>query len=247
MKKEKNFIKIYPSEVKKIGLHEALIISLIRGWIETNKKSNKNYFEEKYWTYFTYEELQNQTGVSKDTLRPVMYKLKKMGIVLIDNFNKRKNDRTNWYSLSNNYKDIIHKEDKIEIINSNVENDHIDCLNQTHPIEAFDTTLPYNNSEVKTNIKNLDQNDSQLQNEDKLEEFVNQIRKYIEPDVNSPTTNEDDISTMVSVLSKKHEIDKIVLILYYKFTNTPYNFYGTQDEITLIDHIIYKLKKVLKL
>lgn len=34
-----------------LGLNEALVLQQINYWIEINKKSGKNYHDEKYWTY----------------------------------------------------------------------------------------------------------------------------------------------------------------------------------------------------
>ena len=35
-----------------LGLNEALVLQQINYWIEINKKSGKNYYDEKYWTYY---------------------------------------------------------------------------------------------------------------------------------------------------------------------------------------------------
>ena len=246
MLKGEKFIKIYPSEVKKIGLHEAIIVSLIRGWLETNEKSNKNYFKEKYWTYFTHEELEEQTGVSKNTMRPKIKRLGNSGVIDIDNFNKRKNDRTNWYSLADNYNDIINQSKVIETINSNDDNDQTNCSNPSSQGDVFDATLP-NNIDIKSHNTKIDYKHSTVGSDEKLDDFFNQIIKYFEPEENSNSNNQDEITNMITVLLKKHKPDKIVLVLYNRFINSPYKFYATPDEIMLIEKINIRLKTIIKL
>ena len=36
---------------REIGLNEALILQQINYWIEINKKSGNNFYDERYWTY----------------------------------------------------------------------------------------------------------------------------------------------------------------------------------------------------
>ena len=38
-----------------LELNEDLVLQSINYWIEINKKSGKNYYDEKYWTYIFYE------------------------------------------------------------------------------------------------------------------------------------------------------------------------------------------------
>ena len=54
-----------------LGLNEALVLQQINYWIEINKKSGKNYHDEKYWTYNSIRAWQenNFDYISVDTIK----------------------------------------------------------------------------------------------------------------------------------------------------------------------------------
>lgn len=92
---------------KLIGLNEAMVLQQIHYWIEINKKVRNNYREDKYWTYNTIQEWQNEFPFwSYDTVKRTLAKLRKQGILITGNFNKLKIDRTIWYTI--NY-DVLEK------------------------------------------------------------------------------------------------------------------------------------------
>lgn len=84
-----------------IGLNEAMVLQQIHYWIEINRKADKNLQEEKYWTYNTIEEWQKEFPFwSVDTVKRTLNKLRKLNILITENFNKLKIDRTLWYTIN---------------------------------------------------------------------------------------------------------------------------------------------------
>lgn len=84
-----------------IGLNEAIVLQQVHYWITINKKANKNFHEGKYWTYNSLPNWHknNFDFWSFDTVKRTFSKLVKAKILITDNFNKDKRDRTLWYTI----------------------------------------------------------------------------------------------------------------------------------------------------
>ena len=87
---------------REIGLNEALILQQVNYWIEINKKSGKNYYDGKYWTYNSIRSWQENDFdyMSFDTVKRVFAKLEKMNLLLVENYNKDPRDKTKWYTIN---------------------------------------------------------------------------------------------------------------------------------------------------
>ena len=84
-------------------LNTAVFLDTIAYWIKRNahNKQPRNFCEGRYWTYNTLDALQLMfPGWSKDTIRGIIRKSVKHGLLIVGNFNQKKYDRTCWYSLS---------------------------------------------------------------------------------------------------------------------------------------------------
>src|SRR5690625_929921 len=87
---------VLPSLAKEIGLNEALVLQQIQYWL--GKKLN--YEDGRYWVYNTYEGWAEQFPFwSVSTIRRILGKLEKDGLVISGNYNKMGADRTKWYSI----------------------------------------------------------------------------------------------------------------------------------------------------
>ena len=83
-----------------IGLNEAIVLQQVHYWLELNKKEGKNYHEGRYWTYNTYDEWHEQFPFwSKETIKRVFKRLRKMKLIIVDRFNVYQMDRTLWYTI----------------------------------------------------------------------------------------------------------------------------------------------------
>lgn len=74
---------------REIGLNEALILQQINYWIEINKKTGKNFFEGRYWTYNSIKSWRENDFdyMSLDTVKRTFAKLEKQGYLMSGNFN----------------------------------------------------------------------------------------------------------------------------------------------------------------
>jgi len=84
----------------------AVFIENIASWIRFNASkavpAQRNYHDGRYWTYSSYPELVKYFGNlwSVQTIRTMVNKCVKHGLLVTGNFNKKKYDNTNWYTLS---------------------------------------------------------------------------------------------------------------------------------------------------
>ena len=116
---------------REIGLNEALILQQINYWIEINKKTGKNFYEGRYWTYNSIKSWRENDFdyMSLDTVKRTFAKLEKQGYLISGNFNKDPRDKTKWYTIDEEklfelYKILETKKHEIEkqALDKNVDN-----------------------------------------------------------------------------------------------------------------------------
>ncbi|MEG3268487.1 DUF6017 domain-containing protein [Streptococcus suis] len=127
-----------------LGLNEALVLQQINYWIEINKKSGKNYHDERYWTYNSIRAWQENDFdyMSVDTVKRTFAKLEKAGYLLVGNYNKDPRDKTKWYTINDekleelyfelNKKKLEHER---EILEKESQNTTHNALWQNAPME----------------------------------------------------------------------------------------------------------------
>ncbi|MCM3663475.1 DnaD domain protein [Mesobacillus subterraneus] len=94
-------IIVLPSLAEKVGLNEAIFLQQLNYWLQESKHS----YEEKKWVYNTQEDWQEQFPFwSISTIRRTISKLESIGLLISGNFNKKKFDRTKWFTI--NYKKL---------------------------------------------------------------------------------------------------------------------------------------------
>ncbi|MBS4769644.1 conserved phage C-terminal domain-containing protein [Carnobacteriaceae bacterium zg-ZUI240] len=81
---------------KALGYHNAVFLQQLHYWL---KKSNYEY-DGKLWIYKTYLEWSEELALSDSTIKRIVKNLKKDGLILVENFNSLKIDKTNWYSIN---------------------------------------------------------------------------------------------------------------------------------------------------
>lgn len=139
---------------REIGLNEALILQQINYWIEINKKTGKNFYEGRYWTYNSIRSWKENDFdyMSFETVKRTFAKLEKQGYLITGNFNKDPRDKTKWYTINNEkllklYQEIEEKkkEKEMQALQENVDNSVdfepiTNALGQNDPMEQFNLT-----------------------------------------------------------------------------------------------------------
>jgi hypothetical protein len=90
-------VMIIPSLATKIGLNKAVVLQQIHFWLGISKHED---MIGRTWVYNSYEEWQKQLPFwSVSTIKRTIRSLEMLGLVLSDNFNQMKMDKTKWYSI----------------------------------------------------------------------------------------------------------------------------------------------------
>ena len=95
-------LTVLPSLVKLVGLNEAIVLQQIRYWLNINEKAKRerNFRDGYWWTYNTQEEWLNQfPWLSLSTLKVILKKLRKMGLIVTRAFEASKRNQTLWYRI----------------------------------------------------------------------------------------------------------------------------------------------------
>lgn len=123
-----------PTLAKELGLNEAILLQKIHGWLQCKPHEA----EGRCWIYNTYKSWQEQLPfLSERTIRRTIKNLTDKGIIIINNFNTSKFDKTNWYSIDYNTLDNVCNTDKVKLTsggcqydptNTNIYNNNIDNI-----------------------------------------------------------------------------------------------------------------------
>lgn len=152
---------VLPELAVKIGLNESMVLQQLHYWL---KRSN-NIQRDRKWVYFTYDKLVEQFPFfSKSTVRRAITKLKSLGLLLTDCFNKMKMDQTKWYSI--NY-EAVNELNMGEVAEeSNQTGESLDIDEQSNEIPADQnkqqpTESPANHKEEQPTRLQTNQNEQQ--------------------------------------------------------------------------------------
>lgn len=181
---------ILPSLAAAVGLNESIILQQLHYWLE---RSNHIYEGHK-WVYNTYEEWREQFPFwSESTIRRIITKLEKQGLIITGNFNRSKIDKTKWYRI--NYEKLAQLEQSIgqdeqstaqndqttvqneqstdEIDSPSAQNEQSICSNWTDDLLNLNRPIPENTTEITTEIKKEEvEEDARVRDLD-LREVVN--------------------------------------------------------------------------
>lgn len=176
-----------------LGLNEAIVVQQIHYWLTINEKAKINIYDDKVWTYNTYDvwQKENFTFWSVRTLKSIFKKLEDKGILIKDNYNKKKYDRTLWITLDYN---------KLEELLLQYENDTECNHNSGENIE---------NVEISTKCKNDTMSDS-----NKVQHLHNGECNIFTMDSATsappiPKTTKDYTKTSISTTHKDAVVEKI--------------------------------------
>lgn len=99
------YFTIYNSDLKLIkDPVKKVLYSKIKNWIYRNEdKNKKSHFKNgNWWTYGTYEYWAEECGLEIGTVGIHLRQLVESGILITDNHNRMKSDKTYWYRLATN-------------------------------------------------------------------------------------------------------------------------------------------------
>ncbi|MEL4027890.1 DnaD domain protein [Caldifermentibacillus hisashii] len=101
-------ILVLPTLAKKIGLNQALFIQQLHYWLADSKHTYDGY----QWVYNTYEDWHRQFPFwSTSTIRRIIGKLEREGLIVSGNYNRFKMDKTKWYRINYEYLESLMDED----------------------------------------------------------------------------------------------------------------------------------------
>lgn len=87
---------------KRYGLREAIVLQGIIWWVLNNKHKNKNRRNGKHWTYNSARAMSiSFPFFSEQQITRALVSLEKQNALQVGNFNRMRNDRTKWYTLTN--------------------------------------------------------------------------------------------------------------------------------------------------
>lgn len=88
---------VQPTLAKALGINEAIIIQQIHYWL----KKKLHFYDNKYWTYNTYEDWAKQfSWLHPKTVNRIILNLEKIGVLESNNYNKAGFDKTKWYTIN---------------------------------------------------------------------------------------------------------------------------------------------------
>lgn len=93
--------QVLPSLAVEIGLNNAIVLQQLHYWVT---KSQHEYLDQygtaRCWVFNTLNDWHEQFPFwSKRTIRRIFDDLEEKGLILRDNFNRNKSDRTRWYTI----------------------------------------------------------------------------------------------------------------------------------------------------
>jgi DnaD/phage-associated family protein len=156
---------VLPSLAASVGLNESIILQQLHYWLERST----HVYEGYKWVYNTYEEWQEQFPFwSESTIRRIITKLEKLGLIITGNFNRSKIDKTKWYRI--NYEKLAQLQDEQstaqsdtstaqneqttdEIDSPPAQNEQSICSDWTDDLLNLNRPIPENTTENTSEIK----------------------------------------------------------------------------------------------
>lgn len=86
--------------VNKYGINEAILLNHFLFWIRKNAVAGRNYIDGRTRTWNSQTKMLEQKDFfTEQNLKTSINNLVKQGVIIIENFNPKKYDKTNWYAL----------------------------------------------------------------------------------------------------------------------------------------------------
>lgn len=163
-----------------IGVDKATMISQISYWTERTNNLHNGY----KWVYNTAKDWQVQFDwLSVKTVQRYLKSLEQMGLLISDNFNKWKIDRTKWYRVNyDKLAELLGETEEVSDSSNNVDTQS-QCIGTSSP-NGKEPTVPTNNHKtthkITHNINNSQISKSQSQLVNKTEQPTKSNKRYYE-------------------------------------------------------------------
>lgn len=138
----------------------AILIENIAHWIRVNaSKENpayRNFHEGRFWTFNSLPELCKLFPVwSPRTIRTVIDRAIKAGLLIKGNFNKKKFDKTSWYTLTDKGLSYFPILERIIMLNLDSDNQPSVLGDSDRARDGIDMTIPITTTSVRNIINNI--------------------------------------------------------------------------------------------
>lgn len=247
---------------EKYGIEAAILIDNFIFWTRTNAAAQKNFHEERYWCFGSPEFFQKYFPyMTTRKVKTILQNCVKQGVLVQGNYNKKKYDRTNWYSLSDEVLDELNldRECSTALINTH-RTKIVDASNKnrrpipntkpdTKQINTTTTTKDIDKKEEPSSSsviisKEIDQQllDARkgLTDERDDEEFLKQCKHHLDESKKNGFNQSRALSGLHKIIRKGFETPEGYI--QEKKNTCPF----TDDELNLIKnlHHAYKYKQV---
>lgn len=167
-----------------VGINAAVVFYNICFWVEENRANKRNFINGKYWTYNTVKAL--HTIFPEMTGKQIEYALKKLkdgGYIESAILSEDTRDRTNWYTVCDFKKWILHEEPTPQ---------EKEVANEEKEASSENSEMPSDDSEMFNNIYNnkITDTDNNLANNNQTDDkhTDNPHNKYALEDVKRPSS-----------------------------------------------------------
>ncbi|OKO91449.1 Helicase loader DnaB [Geobacillus proteiniphilus] len=181
---------ILPQLAVAIGLNESIVVQQLHYWLEKSENVHDGY----KWIYNTYEDWREQFPFwSESTIRRIITKLEKIGIIVSANFNRSRIDKTKWYRIdydklaeftSSNQDEQTTDQNDVSTVQNEQTTDEIDspsgqneqsiCSNWTDEALNLNRPIPENTTEITTEKKEEVEEDARAHSFREIIRFVEQ-------------------------------------------------------------------------
>jgi hypothetical protein len=173
------------------GVNEAIFIHNIFFWIRQNEANEKHFYKGRYWTYNTkaaFAELFPFWSYSQ--VKNIIKKLVDFEVLIIDNFNEKSWDKTNWYSLSDEVVNFYKTSSKVsknalaKNSQSSGENSPMERSNLADGVAKISQSIigtdnkPYSKTQIEGSLAFFENNFPE-RFERLMMQFKNQISDYV--------------------------------------------------------------------
>ncbi len=147
--------------LKKYGLEQSVLLQNFYFWINHNSKKKINYIDGKFWTFSTLNQLlKRYPFLTIHKIRTAIDSLIKLGIIIKDNHNFNRYNRTTWYAFKdyaifNEIKNIYLEEARINEAKRNQQlNEVLDIIGVSEEEKKEDSPTEDKTQEKETKVEN---------------------------------------------------------------------------------------------